>query len=261
MTSEAGVFTPENRKAPSPVVLHDVRGGVGEITLNRPGKRNAMTPEMFDLFNAAMRSHEANDDVHAILILGKGPVFCAGGDLGMIDAANKGTVDAEALDLDFFQPGLITKPIICGINGACVGEGVAMALASDLVICGRSARFALPEVALGIPPVDIPLLAARRLGANHILEALLTGAWKDSRWADKTGLVNEVVDDEAVVATASALAHKVAGLPASVVALVKSLVYEARGCADPAALRHHGAARRSRLRQAGIDGATPSQGL
>ena len=180
----------DTTQSPPSAVLHDVNDGVGRIILNRPNKRNAMTPEMFGLFNTAMRSHEADDAVRTVLILGEGAAFCAGGDLGMIDAANKGTVDADGLDLDFFQPGLITKPIICGINGACVGEGVAMALASDIVICGRSARFALPEVALGIPPVDIPLLAARRVGANHILEALLTGDWKDSRWAEKTGLVN-----------------------------------------------------------------------
>lgn len=260
MTDGTGFSAPESRTTSSPAVVQDVRDGVGGITLNRPGKRNAMTPEMFDLFNAAMRSHEADNEVRAILILGEGAAFCAGGDLGMIDAANKGAVDADSLDLDFFQPGLISKPIICGINGACVGEGIAMALASDIVICGQSARFALPEVALGIPPVDVPLLAARRLGANHILEALLTGEWKDSRWAEKTGLVNEVVDDEIVTATASALAHKIAGLQPSVVALVKSLVYDARGCADPAALRSQGAAGRSRLRQAVIDGSTNSEG-
>ncbi len=258
MTIKAGVPAPDSLDMA--VVLHDVRDGVGGITLNRPAKRNAMTPEMFGLFNAAMQSHQADGDVRAILILGEGAAFCAGGDLHMIDAANKGTVNADALDLDFFQPGLITKPIVCGINGACVGEGIAMALASDIVICGRSARFALPEVALGIPPVDIPLLAARRLGANHILEALLTGAWKDSRWAERTGLVNEVVEDDDVAPTASALARKIASLDTSVVALVKSLVYEARGNADPAALRRHGAERRSRLRQAGMDSATPSQG-
>lgn len=250
----------ESTKPSSPAVLNFVRGGVGHIILNRPSKRNAMTPVMFDLFNAAMQSHQANDDVRAILILGEGQAFCAGGDLGMIDAVNKGTVDADGLDLDFFRPGLITKPIICGIVGACVGEGFAMALASDIVICGRSARFALPEVALGISPVDIPLLAARRMGANHILEALLTGEWKDSRWADKTGLVNDVVEDEAVAATAFALAHKVAGLPSSVVALVKSLVYDARVCADPAALRERGAARRACLRQPAVDDAIHSQG-
>lgn len=250
----------DTTQRPPSAVLHDVNDGVGRIILNRPNKRNAMTPEMFGLFNTAMRSHEADDAVRAVLILGEGAAFCAGGDLGMIDAANKGTVDADGLDLDFFQPGLITKPIICGINGACVGEGVAMALASDIVICGRSARFALPEVALGIPPVDIPLLAARRVGANHILEALLTGDWKDSRWAEKTGLVNEVVDDDLVTATAAALAQKVAGLPTSVVALVKSLVYEARDCVDPAALRREGAARRSRLREAAIDRSVLSRG-
>lgn len=234
---------------PHPPILHAVREGVGSITLNRPEKRNAMMPEMFALFNAAMQSHQANADVRAILILGEGPAFCAGGDLEMIDKANHGEVDADRLDLDFFAPGAVTKPIVCGVVGPCVGEGVAMVLASDMVVCGRSARFALPEVALGIPPVDIPLLAARRLGANHILEALLTGDWMAADWADKVGLVNRVVDDEKVGEEAFALARKVAGLPPSVVTLVKSLVYDARTCADPGALRAHGAARRSRLRR------------
>lgn len=237
---------------PLPPILKTVRDGVGCITLNRPEKRNAMMPEMFALFNEAMRSLEADGEVRCILILGKGSVFCAGGDLNMIQSANSGAINADQIDLDFFSPGLISKPIICGIVGACVGEGVAMALASDLVVCGRSARFTLPEVALGIPPVDIPLLAARRLSANHILEALLTGEWKDAAWADKVGLVNTIVDDDRVNTEALALAAKIATLPPSVVMLVKSLVYDARACSDPAALRASGAARRSRLRS-GLD--------
>jgi enoyl-CoA hydratase len=167
-----------------------VRHGVGIVTLNRPEKRNAMNPEMYGLFNAAMRSHQSNAEVNAILIVGNGPAFCAGGDLEMIDQARSGIIDADSLDLEFFQPGLITKPIVCGVTGPCVGEGVAILLASDLVICGASARFALPEVAYGIPPVDIPLLGARRVSPIHMLEALLTGDWKAASWADKVGLVN-----------------------------------------------------------------------
>ncbi|MBB6125281.1 enoyl-CoA hydratase/isomerase family protein [Sphingobium subterraneum] len=236
-----------------PPILHDVRDGVGTITLNRPEKRNAMMPEMFALFNAAMRAHQSNPDVRAIQIMAEGPAFCAGGDLQMIDKANLGEVDADTLDLDFFIPGTVTKPIVCGAIGPCVGEGVAMMLASDIVICGRSARFALPEVGLGIAPVDIPLLAARRLGANHILEALLSGDWMGPDWAEKVGLVNRVVDDGNVAQEVSALARKIAGSPAPVVALVKSLVYEARASVDPAALRASGAERRSRLRR-GLQG-------
>jgi enoyl-CoA hydratase/carnithine racemase len=238
-----------NRQTPPPIlpVLHDVQAGVGVIRLNRPEKRNAVTPEMFALFNAAMHSHELNPDVRTILIVAEGSAFCAGGDLGMIDEAHKGLLDADTLDLDFFQPGLITKPIVCGVAGACVGEGVAMVLASDIVICGRSARFALPEVALGIAPVDIPLLAARRLPANHIFEMLLTGEWKNADWAERVGLINQIVDDD-VDAAAFALAQKIAALPPAVVALVKSLVYDARASSDPAALREQAAARRSRLR-------------
>ncbi|MFC3053789.1 enoyl-CoA hydratase/isomerase family protein [Kordiimonas pumila] len=226
-----------------------VRDNVGFLILNRPEKRNAMSAEMYDLFNEAMRSHQENTDVNAILIAANGPAFCAGGDLDMISKAKSGVIDANKLDLDFLQPGVITKPIVCGVTGPCVGEGFAMVLASDLVVCGTSARFALPEVALGIPPVDIPLLAARRLGANYILEALLTGNWKDAQWADKVGLVNEVVSDEMVRDTAFILASKIASAPVSSVALVKSLVYEARVPGGASALRKHGAEIRTQIRE------------
>lgn len=226
-----------------------VREGVGIVTLNRPEKRNALNAEMYDQFNTAMRSHQSNPDVNAVLIVGNGPVFCAGGDLQMIDQAKRGIIDADNIDLELFQPGSITKPIVCGVAGACVGEGVAIALASDLVICGVSARFSLPEIAHGIAPVDIPLLAARRLNPLYMLEALLTGDWKDASWADKVGFVNQVVPDEAVWETAFTLARRIAAVPSAPVALVKSLIYQARTPGDAVALRQRGASLRASLRE------------
>ena len=231
------------------LVQRSVRDGVGLVTLNRPEKRNAMTPEMFDLFNAAMRSHQSDPAVNAILIVASGGAFCAGGDLSMIAEAKRGAISSDNLDLDFYQPGVITKPIVCGVVGACVGEGVAILLASDLVICGTSARFALPEVSLGIPPVDIPLLAARRLNSIHMLEILLTGAWKDATWADKVGLVNEVVADDAVAETAFDLARRVAAAPAPAAALVKFLIHAAATSSDAPALRRQGAAARTEIQE------------
>jgi enoyl-CoA hydratase/carnithine racemase len=221
---------------------------VGLVTLNRPEKRNAMSVDMYVSFNRAMESHQGNPAVRAILIVANGKAFCAGGDLGMIDGAQKGLISTEGLDLDFLHSESITKPVVCGVLGPCIGEGFAIVLASDVVVCGKSARFALPEVGLGIPPVDIPILAARRLNANVILEALLTGAWKEASWADKVGLVNEVVPDELVWDTAFDLARRIAKAPTSVVALVKSLVYEARVTCDSSALRKRGASQRADLR-------------
>lgn len=222
--------------------------GVGIVTLNRPEKRNALNAEMYGLFNAAMHSHQANVDVNAILIVGNGAAFCAGGDLQMIEQAQRGVIDAESLDLDIFQPGMFTKPIVCGVGGACVGEGFAIVLASDLVICGDSARFALPEIAYGIAPVDIPLLGARRLNPLHMLDALLTGDWKDASWAEKVGLVNQVVADDALWDSAFALARRIAAAPSAPVALVKSLIYQARTPGDALALRARGASLRAGMR-------------
>ncbi len=226
-----------------------VREGVGVLLLNRPEKRNAMSSEMYDLFNEAMRAHQSDPNVNAILITAKGTAFCAGGDLNMIDNANSGAISTENLDLEFCQPGSVTKPIICSVVGPCVGEGVAIVLASDLVICGASARFCTPEVGFGILPVDIPLLAGRRLNPVYMLEALLTGDWKDSAWADKVGLVNQVVPDEAVWDTGFSLAQKIAGAPSAAAALVKSLIYDARTPGDISAIRTNGAAARARIQE------------
>ena len=122
-----------------------------------------------------------------------------------------------------------------------------MALASDMVIAGTSARFMLPEVAIGIPTVDIPLLGAARINPIHLLDALLTGDWKDVTWAERVGLINSVVADQDVWQTAFDLARKLAGKPRAVVALVKSLVYEAHYTGDRGQLRRHGAQARVKL--------------
>ncbi len=226
-----------------------VRDSVGVLMLNRPEKRNAMSSHMYDLFNEGMRAHQSDPDVKAILIAANGSAFCAGGDLNMIDNAKRGVISADNLDLEFCQSGWVTKPIVCAVVGACVGEGVAIVLASDLVICGASARFCMPEVGFGILPVDIPLLAGRRLNPAYMLEALLTGDWKDSTWADKVGLVNEVAPDDEVWDKSFALARKIATAPSDAAALVKSLIYDARTPGDITAIRTNGAAARAKIQE------------
>jgi enoyl-CoA hydratase/carnithine racemase len=226
----------------------EVREGVGIITLNRPHKRNAMTADMYADFNAATQRYECDEDVGALMVVGAGPAFCAGGDLELIRAASTGVTDVEGIDLDLLDPSKVSKPVIGGVVGPCVGEGVAIVLACDLVIAGTSARFALPEVALGVPPVDIPLLAAGRVNPIHILDALLTGDWKDAAWAERVGLVNAVCPDDEVWETTFHLARRIAAAPRAAAMLVKSLVYGSRSAPDRALLRQRGATARKRIR-------------
>lgn len=231
------------------LVEKSVVEGVGLLTLNRPQKRNAISPEMYRQFNDVMRDHQINPNVNAIMIVSNGEVFCAGGDLNMISHAKSGDIDANELDLDFFTPGVVTKPIICGVNGACVGEGVAMMLASDLVICDQSSRFRLPEIGFGIPPVDIPLLGARKVNPIFMLDLLLTGEWKDANWAEKVGLVNEIVSDEELRGATFRLAKKIASAPREIAALVKSLTYSIRTPGNADAIRQYGAGVRAEIRE------------
>lgn len=228
-------------------VLAEIRDGVGVITLNRPAKMNAMTVAMYADFNAATHRFERDDNVGAVMIISSGPAFCAGGDIDMIREAKAGTVDTDAIDLHMLDPDHLSKPVLCGIAGPCIGEGFAMALASDMVIAGASARFMLPEVAIGVLPVDIPLWAAARLSPIHILDALLTGDWKDAAWAERAGLVNYVLPDAEVHDATFDLARKIARAPRAVAARVKALVYEAHYTTDRPAFRRRGAAARASL--------------
>lgn len=237
-------------------VRTEVMDGVGIITLNRPEKLNALTAQMYAVFNAATRRFEKDDAVGAMMIVSSGRAFCAGADLEMVRAAQAGIGDTSAMDLDMLDPASITKPILCGVVGACVGEGFAMAISSDLVIAGTSARFLIPEVGIGVSPVDIPLWAAGRLSPNHILEAILTADWKDAAWAERVGLVNSTCSDEDVWETTFDMARKIAGAPLAVTTLVKSLVREAHSTTNRSELRQRGAAARMRI----LDDARMAQG-
>jgi enoyl-CoA hydratase/carnithine racemase len=228
-------------------VRAEVREGVGIITLDRPRKLNAMTVGMYADFNAATRRFERDDAVGAVMVASSGRAFCAGGDLDMVNAAKAGAVASESMDLEMLDPASLSKPVLCSVVGACVGEGVAMVLASDLAIAGVSARFMLPEVAIGVPTVDIPLLAAGRVNPIHMMDVILTGDWKDAAWAERVGLVNATAPDDAVWETTFDLARRIAAAPRPVAALVKSLVYASRLTADRALLRERGAAARRRI--------------
>lgn len=228
-------------------IRSEIRDGVGIITLDRPRKLNAMTVAMYADFNAATHAFEKDSDVGAVMVVSSGSAFCAGGDLDMVSGAKSGAVQSDEIDLHLLDPATLSKPIFSGIVGPCVGEGFAIALASDMVIAGTSARFLLPEVAIGVLPVDIPLWAGARMNPIHILDALLTGDWKDASWAERCGLVNSVVPDEDVRQTVFDLARRVALAPRAVVAQVKSLVYAAHYTGDRAGLRQYGAKTRMRI--------------
>ena len=213
-------------------IEYSLEDGIGTILLNRPARKNAFTLEMVDCWADVLREAEADVAVRAIIVTGAGDAFCSGVDLDTIDPATLTPLDRKrqltdrvhrvALTLD----GMST-PVIAAVNGAAIGAGLDMALMCDMRIAGRSARLSEGYVRVGLVPGDGGCYYLPRLvGTAKALELLLTGEFVDGEEAARIGLVNEVVEDDQLLAAARLLARKIAAAPPIAVGMIKRATYQ-----------------------------------
>ncbi|MGF1596646.1 MAG: enoyl-CoA hydratase/isomerase family protein [Acidimicrobiales bacterium] len=204
------------------VEISSPKPGITQLTLNRPERLNALTHELVDELHAALDTVHADHDCRAVIITGAGRGFCAGLDLtgfGEIPGTEDQGRPQQGMAVQQFIARLVPhmratrQPIISAINGAAAGGGFAIALASDVRICARSARFGTAFVRLGISGCDIGVswLLPRLIGASRAWELMLTGRVFGADEADKLGLVSRVVDDGALIDEALATAEMIAG--------------------------------------------------
>ena len=212
-------------------ILVSRTGAVCEVRLNRPEKRNAITFAMYQAFGEALRAAQADEPVRAVLLSGAGPGFCAGNDL---QDFLSGPAFSPAHPVLGFLRTLATfgKPLLAAVHGQAVGIGVTMLLHCDLVVAARSAQLSMPFVALGlVPEAASSLLLPRLVGQQRAAELLLLGKPLDAASAERFGLVNHVVEDEALLDEARKLALAVAQQPVGALSATRRLL---RG--DPAEL-------------------------
>jgi len=205
--------------------------GVCEVRFNRPEKRNAITFAMYAAFKNALTAAQADPAVRVVLVSGEGPGFCAGNDLHDFLAGPEFTMDHPVMG---FLKTLATleKPIIAAVHGQTVGIGVTLLLHCDLIVAARSTQFSMPFVSLGlVPEAASSLLLPRQLGLQRAAELLLLGEPFDAARAERLGLINRVVEDEALMESARALAQQLVRQPPAALAATRRLL---RG--DPAAL-------------------------
>lgn len=197
------------------VVNIDRRGHTLILTLNRPEARNAIDLKVTEALGDAMEAAEADPDVRVVVLTGSGDKsFCAGADLKAI-ARGENLLPTTGKRATWGFAGYashhISKPTIAAVNGAALGGGTELVLASDLAVAGESATFGLPEVKRGIIagaggvfrlPTQIPKKIA--------YELMFTGAPISARRALDLGLVNRVVPDERVLESALELADAIA---------------------------------------------------
>ena len=197
----------------SNAVLHDKRGTAFWITLNRPDKRNAIDRSVVDGVAEGYRLAHADPEVRAIVITGAGDqAFCAGGDLQpgkgfVFDHASPTTPYADLLR----QGWNADLPVIARINGACMAGGMGLLAMADMAVASDTAQFGLPEVKVGVFPMQVLAVLQTLVHARTLREWCLTGEPFSADVALASGLLNYVVPAEKLDETTDWLVNRVTG--------------------------------------------------
>ena len=201
-------------------VLVEQRGPISVVTLDRVAKRNAINGEMTGAIDAALNACEDDANCRVVVLTGGTEVFCAGTDI----AEGSGTPTERGGEY-----GIIRRkspiPIIAAVEGVAFGGGFEIALACDLVVASRSARFAMPEVKRGLVATSAGLFRVpRAVPLNVARELLLTGDEIDVERAERLGIVNVVTESGEALDAAIRLAERiVANAPTSIRATLEAL--------------------------------------
>ena len=209
---------------PDVPVLVEMGGGVAEITLNRPAKMNALTPEMLVRLDQAWAQISKDPEIRVVILTGAGErAFCAGADLGRLTPLLTRARQAEdewdealladplLLNRALLRGTEMITPVIAALRGQVVGGGMELMLACDLRVAAEDCRFGLMEVKRGLIPAAGGIARlSRQVAQAQAAEILLVGDRIPAAQALAMGLVNRVVPADEVMATARALAGRMA---------------------------------------------------
>lgn len=182
------------------------------LTLNRPEKRNALSPEMINGFIDLFIECESNPEVRSIIITGNGKAFSAGADLEYLQQLRNNTVAENDLDSSLISKLILTvyestKPTIAAVNGPAIAGGCGLATACDYIYADRTnAMFGYSEVRIGFLPAIVSYLLLRRLNEFKARQLLISAEILGTQRAYELGLIDFVSDD--VVKDAIILAEK-----------------------------------------------------
>ena len=203
-------------------IIVEIRGKVGLVTLNRPQALNALNEALIAELNDALGSFESNPEIGCTVITGSEKAFAAGADVK--EMAEKTYVESY---LGRFLDGWTRiaetrKPVIAAVSGFCLGGGLELAMMCDFIIASETARFALPEITLGIMPgAGGTQRLPRYIGKAKAMDLILTGRMMDAVEAERCGLVARLVE-------ALAAASKIAAYSQPIVMMAKETVNRAQ---------------------------------
>ncbi|MEZ5167027.1 MAG: enoyl-CoA hydratase/isomerase family protein [Acidimicrobiales bacterium] len=197
-------------------ILYEVADRTATITLNRPDKLNALSPEMIDELRHAYAAAEADDDVWTLLVTGTGRAFCTGADVGEIPDDGRVIYPEPYLSTlaqwEAPQEGTppfrsTTKPVVTAVNGLCCGAGLDWVTCGDFAIASDQAEFFDPHVSIGLVSGREMVRLARVLPTPVAMRVALTGRHErmSAARAYELGLVTEVVPHDQLMARAREL--------------------------------------------------------
>lgn len=186
----------------------ELRGDTAILTLNRPERLNALTWELMRELHDRLDEIRADQSIRLLVLTGAGRGFCSGLDIMRGDPLGGDDSILTVLERQELVANLAIKirklpiPVIAAVNGAATGAGFALALASDIRICGPDAKFSAAFVRIGISACDVGVsyMLPRIVGHGAASEIMLTGNLVDAGWAERIGLVSRVVDGDLVEA-------------------------------------------------------------
>lgn len=213
------------------MILTETRGRVGIITFNRPEKLNALHATMSGEMRDQITVWNNDPNIGAMVLTGAGRAFCSGADIGgwnqEIEQRERGEEQERRRDGSWVTFARDSKPLICAINGPCIGAGLTITLPCDIRIASDQARLSMRFIRVGIfPELASTHLLSHIVGFGQAMELMLTGKIIEAEEAGRIGLVNRVVPQDKLLDEAVATAQEIAFNPAESVMAVKKIAWQ-----------------------------------
>jgi enoyl-CoA hydratase/carnithine racemase len=214
--------------ASEPVLRRDDRDGIATLTLNRPGKFNALSAGLIEALQDTLDAIARDHSVRVVVLAGEGRAFCAGHDLAEMSAdpgyeASKALFDQCARVMLTLTR--IPQPVIARVHGIATAAGCQLVAMCDLAVASTQARFATSGINVGLFCSTPMVAVTRNLGRKQAMEMLLTGDFMDAETALAQGLVNRVAQPEDLDGAVAALAEKITAKSAASIAFGKRLFH------------------------------------
>jgi len=209
-----------------------VSDGIGTVTLDRPGKLNALTFEAYADLRDLLAELPHRGDTRVLVIRGNGRAFCSGGDVNEIIGATLAMSPDELLAFTRMSGEVIREmrecpvPVIAAVHGMAAGAGAVIALAADFRVCTPAARFAFLFTKVGLSGGDMgaAYLLPRLVGLGHATRLLMLGDTVDAEEAERIGLVSFLAEKDSFDDEVGALARRLASGPVQAFAQTKALL-------------------------------------